>query len=63
MRQTTAAEEVRLDEDKPPSSGLCEAERLAIWLSADRLRSNVVAAEPPGTEDHAELPENPGNVG
>ena len=53
MRQATTAE-VRLDEGKPPSSGPATPKCLAIWLSAGWLRSNFVAAEPAGTEDHVQ---------
>src|SRR2546430_352226 len=36
---------------------------LPFWLSTSRLRSNFVAAEPPGTEDRDQQLRYPGNVG
>src|SRR5260370_37126942 len=39
------------------------AEHLPVWLSTSRLRSNFVAAEPPGTEDRDQQLRYPGNVG
>jgi Transposase DDE domain group 1 len=53
MRQATTAE-VRLDEGKPPSSGPATPSVSPFWLSAGWLRSNFVAAEPQGTEDHVQ---------
>jgi hypothetical protein len=34
-----------------------------FWLSAGWLRSNFVAAEPPGTEDYVQTGREPENVG
>ncbi len=62
MRQTTTAE-VRLDQGKLSSSSPATPSVSPFWLSAGQLRSNFVAAKPPGTEDHAKRAGNPGNVG
>jgi hypothetical protein len=59
MRQATTAE-VRLDEGKPPSSSPARPSVSAFWLSAGWLRSNFVAAEPPGTEDYVQTGREPG---
>jgi hypothetical protein len=50
MRQPTTAE-VRFDQHKAASFGPARLSILPFWLSTSRLRSNFVAAEPPGTED------------
>ena len=49
MRQPTTAE-VRLDEHKAASFGPAAPSILPFWLPTSRLRSNFVAAEPPGTK-------------
>src|ERR1700730_4894087 len=60
-RPSTA--EVRLDEHKAASFGPAGPSILPFWLSTSRLRSNFVAAEPPGTEDRDQQLRYPGNVG
>jgi hypothetical protein len=50
MRHPKTAE-VRLDEHKAASFGPAGPRILPFWPSTSRLRSNFVAAEPPGTED------------
>src|ERR1700730_4532841 len=62
MRQPTTAE-VRLDEHNAASFGPAGPSILPFWLSTSRLRSNFVAAEPPGTEDRDQQLRYPGNVG
>ena len=62
MRQPTTAE-VRLDQHKTASFGPAGPSILPFWLSTSRLRSNFVAAEPPGTEDRDQQLRYPGNVG
>jgi hypothetical protein len=62
MRQPATAE-VRLDEHKAASFGPAEPRILPLWPSTSRLRSNFVAAEPPGTEDRDQQLRYPGNVG
>jgi hypothetical protein len=42
---------------------LCEAERLAVWLSTGRLRSNSLAAHLADTEHRTQPTENRENVG
>jgi hypothetical protein len=49
MRQPATAE-VRLDKHKAASCGPAGPSILPFWMSTSRLRSNFVAAEPPGTE-------------
>src|ERR1700680_2358763 len=60
-RPSTA--EVRLDEHKAASFGPAGPSILPFWLTTSRLRSNFVAAEPPGTEDRDQQLRYPGNVG
>jgi hypothetical protein len=60
-RPTTA--EVRFDEHTAASFGPAGPGILPFWLSTSRLRSNFVAAEPPGTEDRDQQLRYPGNVG
>src|SRR5205823_9637267 len=62
MRQPKTAE-VRLDEHKEASFGPAGPRILPFWPPTSRLRSNFVAAEPPGTEDRDQQLWYPGNGG
>src|ERR1700687_5445205 len=62
MRHTTTAE-VRLGEGKAASSGPARRATRRFGCHRDWLRSDFVAVEPPGTDNHLQRAGNPGNVG
>jgi hypothetical protein len=62
MRQPTTAE-VRLDEGKAACSGAARRAARRFGCQRDRLRSNFVATHLGQTEDRAQQPGYPGDVG